>query len=86
MANDHKALRLQGTNLEHGIQTINGAQAHMSQDLRSFMQQMGPLLALAQQQPHTPPQEGPLPLPPPRSPAPWRPAPLPPPPTAPQGR
>ena len=50
MAEDHKALRRQCDNLETGIHTISGAQTTLSHDLRGFMQQMGPLLSLAQQQ------------------------------------
>ena len=63
MADDHKALRRRCNNLEHGIHTISGAQTNMSQDLRNFMQQMGPLLALAQHQPHVGPTGGVAPAP-----------------------
>ena len=50
MAQDQKALRQQCDNLEHGITTITGTQQTLSHDLRGFMQQLGPLLSLAQQQ------------------------------------
>ena len=58
MAEDQKALRQQCDNLEHGITTIAGAQQTLSQDLRGFMQQMGPLISLAHQQTPSPPANG----------------------------
>ena len=58
MADDHKALRRQCDNLETGIQTPSGAQHTLSHDLRGFMQQMGPLISLAQQQTASSPTGG----------------------------
>ena len=50
MTEEHQALRQQCVNLEHGIQSISGAQSTMAHDLRAFMVQMGPILSQVQQQ------------------------------------
>ena len=50
MADDQKALRQQCDNLEQGINTIAGTQHTLSDDLKGFMQQLGPLISLAHQQ------------------------------------